>query len=214
MHPSSRRYMARTFARHAAARAPGHVLDIGSMGRRPFYRQIWEGGGWRYTGCDLSAGPNVDRVLDDPFLFPFADESVDAVISGQMLEHNEMFWLTFLEMARVLRMGGLMVHIAPSRGHEHRAPQDCWRFYRDGMTALARWSGLAVLEATTDWETRHLERLARIGVRRRRRMEGTYRRLDTEWGDTVGVFEKATPTGESEGMHYVRLFASRIGPRG
>ena len=214
MHPSSRRYMQQMFRRHAASRPCGHVLDIGAMGRRPFYRSIWEGGGWKYTGCDLVAGPNVDTVLEDPFVLPFGDESVDALISGQMLEHNEMFWLTFLEMARVLRMGGLMVHIAPSRGHEHRAPQDCWRFYRDGMTALVRWSGLAVLEATTDWETRHLETLAEISPRRRRRMEGTYRRLDTEWGDTVGVFEKSTPTAESVGMGYVHLFASRIGTGG
>jgi SAM-dependent methyltransferase len=152
MHRTSIAHMRGAVARHVAGRPAGLVADIGAASRRrPWYRQIWEAAGWTYTGVDLVAGKNVDVVLADPFDFPFPDGRFDAVISGQMLEHNEMFWLSFVEMNRVLRQGGLMVHIAPSRGPEHRAPQDCWRFYRDGMTALGRWSGFEVIEATTDF---------------------------------------------------------------
>lgn len=208
MHNESRAYMQRMFQKHAAPLTPGRVLDIGAMGKRPKYRKIWEAGGWSYTGCDLAEGPNVDVVLEDPFIFPLEDDSFDAVISGQMLEHNEMFWLTFLEMSRVLKMGGLMIHIAPSRGHEHRAPQDCWRFYRDGMTALAKWAGMEMLEATTDWESKHLDFWEGRNSSKRRAMDGSYRQLDTDWGDTVGVFRKVTPTAAADGMRYVRHFAA------
>ena len=48
-----------------------------------------------------------------------------------------------------------MIHIAPSRGPEHRVPKDCWRFYRDGMQAMAYWTGLKCIEATTDWDSIH-----------------------------------------------------------
>ncbi|MBC58153.1 MAG: methyltransferase type 11 [Confluentimicrobium sp.] len=208
MHRESRLYMQRMFQDHASKLEPGRVLDIGAMGRRPKYRKIWESGGWSYVGCDLAEGPNVDVVLSDPFLFPLEDQSFDAVISGQMLEHNEMFWLSFLEMSRVLKMDGLMIHIAPSRGYEHRAPQDCWRFYRDGMTALARWAGLEVVEATTDWETRHLDHWRENNSTKARAMEKTYRNVDTDWGDTIGVFRKTLATADAEGMRYVRHFAA------
>ena len=46
----------------------------------------------------------VDIRLADPYRIPLPDASVDIVLSGQMLEHNEFFWLTFLEMSRVLKM--------------------------------------------------------------------------------------------------------------
>jgi hypothetical protein len=34
---------------------------------------------------------------------------------------------------------------------------DCWRFYRDGFRALAKWARLEVLEATTQWQNQHHE---------------------------------------------------------
>lgn len=41
--------------------------------------------------------------------------------------------------------------VAPSRGPEHRYPLDCWRYYPDGLSALAKWAGLSVIEAKTCW---------------------------------------------------------------
>lgn len=209
MHRESLRYMKDAFVRHALVRPAGKVLDIGASGKRAWYRDIWQDGGWTYDGLDMADRPNVDIVLDDPWKFPLEDDSYDAVISGQMLEHNEFFWLTFLEMARVLKMGGLMIHIAPSRGMEHRDPQDCWRFYRDGMDALAKWSGLDVLEATTDWAPEHFGYAKRFPKHRRRvpELQETMRNEDTDWGDTVGIFVKTTETSDAMGMQYVRHFA-------
>ncbi len=210
MHEESKRYMQEAFRTHAGDRAPGRVLDVGAGKKVGYHRRLWEGSGWTYHGLDFGAGPNIDVQLDDPWIFPLEDASYDAVISGQMLEHNEFFWLTFLEMARVLKMGGLMIHIAPSRGLEHRDPQDCWRFYRDGMTAMAKWAGLDCIEATTDWAPEHfafIEKYRRY-ARRTRYLEATMRSADTIWGDTVGVFVKTSETGVSQGMDYIRRFAA------
>lgn len=212
MHKSSIAHMRRAVARHVAGLPVGEVADIGSASRRrPWYREIWEAAGWTYTGVDLVAGKNVDVVLQDPFDFPIADDRFDAVISGQMLEHNEMFWLSFLEMNRILRPGGLMVHIVPSRGPEHRAPQDCWRFYRDGMTALARWSGFDVIEATTDFLERDVADYAARHPARARAMAPSPV-SDSAWGDTVGVFRKTAELPQTVAAEWVRRMAPRFTP--
>ncbi len=67
------------------------------------------------------------------------------------MEHVEFFWITFLEVARVLREGGICCMIAPSGGPEHRYPVDCWRYYPDVFRALARWARLDVLDVSTEW---------------------------------------------------------------
>ena len=79
-------------------------------------------------------------VLDDPYTLPFADESVDIVVSTSCLEHSEMFWLSFLEMLRVLRPTGLLYLNVSSNGNFHRYPVDCWRFYPDSGVAMVCWA--------------------------------------------------------------------------
>lgn len=145
------------------------AVDIGSYDVNGSYRTLFDAPGWRYTGVDLEAGPGVDVVLSSPYRLPFATGSVDVVLSGQAFEHIEHFWITWLEMLRVLKPGGLVFLIAPSRGPEHRYPQDCWRFYPDGYRALAKFGRCELVEVHTDWEP-HPD-------------PGS-----GPWGDTVGVF--------------------------
>jgi hypothetical protein len=126
---------------------PLFILDLGSLDVNGSYRRYFEVSPWTYRGIDMAAGENVDVVLQDPYDWrEIGSGSADVVISGQAFEHIEFFWLTMLEIARVLKPEGLCCLIAPSGGHEHRYPVDCWRFYPDGFTALARFTSLDVLE--------------------------------------------------------------------
>ncbi len=127
---------------------PLNILDVGSLDvSGGAYRGYFDSSPWTYRGVDMSAGKNVDIVLHDPYNWrEVRSGSADVVISGQAFEHIEFFWLTMLEIARVLKPGGLCCLIAPSSGPEHRYPVDCWRFYRDGFAALARFASLKVLE--------------------------------------------------------------------
>lgn len=132
--------------------APLSILDLGSQDVNGCYRPIFDDPKWKYRGIDLAAGKNVDIVLADPYQWSgIPSGSVDVVISGQAFEHIEFFWLTMLEVSRVLKHRGLCCVIAPSSGPEHRYPVDCWRYYPDGMRALANFARLEVLEATTEW---------------------------------------------------------------
>jgi SAM-dependent methyltransferase len=131
------------------------VLDVGSAvvaeGHRS-NRQAFENPRWRYVGLDIEAGPNVDVVVADAYDWrEVADASADVVACSQVLEHTEFFWITILEIARVLRPNGLAFLVAPGSGPLHRYPVDCWRFYDDGLPALARWAELTVLESAVQW---------------------------------------------------------------
>ena len=131
------------------------ILDVGSRSNdesTPGYRHVLDITQIKahYTGLDIEEGDNVDEVLEKPYEFPSIDDNYDIVISGQMLEHCEFFWLTFKEMARVLKPGGYMCVIAPKIQKQHRFPVDCWRFQPDGMEALAKWAGITCVSATTD----------------------------------------------------------------
>lgn len=155
MHQSSYRNMTAFRDRYLAGREKENlvVADLGSYDVNGSYRPLFTGTAWRYLGLDVAPGPNVDIVLQDPYHWSeLKSDAVDVVISGQALEHIEYFWLTLLEISRVLKPGGLCCLVAPSGGPEHRFPVDCWRFYRDGMEALGSWAGFEVLEAFTNPE--------------------------------------------------------------
>lgn len=171
MHVSSYEHMRDVVGRHLERKRPLEVIDIGSFDVNGTYRPLFDLPGIRYRGLDLEAGPGVDIVLRSPYRFPLPARSVDLVVSGQAFEHIEFFWSTWQEIDRVLRPGGMVFLIAPSRGSEHRYPQDCWRFYPDGYRALAKISGAELVEVSTDWQP-HPD-------------PGS-----SEWGDTVGVFRK------------------------
>jgi SAM-dependent methyltransferase len=163
--------------RYLNGRSKGLVLDLGSQDVNGCYRAIFEQKGWKYLGLDLAAGKNVDVILSTPYCFPLSSESADLVVSGQAFEHVEFFWLTWLEMIRVLKRDGIIILIAPSRGPEHRYPVDCWRFYPDGYRALAAWGNIELLEVATDWEPHPASD-------------------SSAWGDTVGVFRKQQRRGD------------------
>ena len=129
------------------------ILDLGSLDVNGTYKPVFDMPAWTYKGVDMAAGDNVDIVLKDPYTWrEIRSESADILISGQAFEHIEFFWLAILEVTRVLKPGGLCCLIAPSGGFEHRYPVDCWRFYPDGFTAMARFGRLNVLEVSTQWE--------------------------------------------------------------
>lgn len=141
------------------APAGGVIAEVGSLNVNDSIRQFAPEGS-SYIGLDFAKGDGVDVVLSDPYSLPLPEESVDVCVSSSCLEHSEFFWLSFLEMIRVLKPGGVLYLSVPSNGQFHRYPVDCWRFYPDSGRALQNWArknGYAtlLLESFTgpqDWE--------------------------------------------------------------
>lgn len=80
----------------------------------------------------------------------------------------------------------------PSRGRPH-TKVDCWRYYPDGVRAMAAFAGLEVLEATTDFPPKDAG------------PTDAYHQLPEHyWGDTVGVLRKPLDYPDAR-MALVRL---------
>src|SRR4051812_23742356 len=152
------------------------ILDLGSQDINGCYRPLFGLPPWKYVGLDLAPGANVDVVLSDPYdwrgvapgnaggvgarpafgqteiFLEIAPDSADVIVAGQTFEHTEFFWDTARQITRTLKRNGLCCIIVPSSGPEHRFPVDCWRMYPDGLRAVARYAGLEVLVAETQWD--------------------------------------------------------------
>lgn len=115
------------------------IVDLGSQDVNGSLRDHCPPGS-QYVGLDMEPGRGVDLVVEPGASLPFADSSVDVVVSTSAFEHDVFFWETFLELARVIRPGGLVYINAPSNNDFHRYPLDCWRFYPDAGVALAKWA--------------------------------------------------------------------------
>ena len=158
------------------------ILEIGSLNVNGGLRDLAPPGA-DYIGLDLEAGAGVDHVVTGSDDWPVADDSFDLVMASSAFEHDQAFWLTFLQMCRKLKPGGYCYISAPANGKVHRYPQDFWRFYPDAGLALQAWARRQGI-ATTLVESFTAER------------EG-----DT-WNDFCAVFRRGPgnpPTGDAPG---------------
>lgn len=132
------------------------VVEFGSCDINGNLRNIFKH--CEYIGLDMVAGKNVDIVCHSEHT-PFENESVDYVISSSNFEHDECFWMTFLEMCRITKENGLIYINAPSAGKYHAFPTDCWRFMADTGKALVKWAtryGYNIVLLNTYLDTRNV----------------------------------------------------------
>lgn len=115
------------------------ILEIGSMNVNGSLRDFCPAES-RHVGADVSAGAGVNLVISPVSQLPFPDQTFDAVVSSSCFEHDRMFWVTFLEICRVVKEGGYIYINAPSKGEYHRYPIDAWRFFPDAGIALCAWA--------------------------------------------------------------------------
>ena len=101
--------------------------------------------------------------MKNPYVIPLENNYADVVISGQAFEHIEFFWVSFLELVRIVKKDSYIIITAPSAGCVHRHPVDCWRFFPDAMPALAKWGKVDLIETFM---------------------------VEEGWGDNFGVFKK------------------------
>jgi cephalosporin hydroxylase len=151
------------------------ILDVGSYDVNGTMKPIFEQG--QYIGLDMEKGPNVD-IVGKSHEIPFIDNFFDIVISSSCFEHDDMFWISFKEMCRVLKPGGYMYIQAPQNGPYHGWPGDNWRFYADSWRALEKWGKslgyeVELVESYIDEKTPAPE------------YEGS--RI---WNDSIGIYRK------------------------
>lgn len=155
----------RQFARAMKQAPPGPALALGvrALSAEIAQARSWLLGDREITGLDIHPGFGVDVVGDVhqlSSLFPANHFSV--VYSAALLEHVAAPWLVAAECAKVLQVGGIVVHVAPWVWPTHSEPNDFWRFSDQGLVRLfneslgfrtiaSGGSGGAVITPTPDW---------------------------------------------------------------
>lgn len=193
MHPSAYNEMAQCVNTYMRKGQKYTVVDYGSFSSQKrmklTHRSLLEDYDCDIVGVDIRAGRNVDVVMPKPYRVPMKSNSVDVVIAGQVFEHIPFFWASMFEIARLLKADGYLFMTVPSRGHVHTSV-DCWRYYPDGLRAMAAFSGLTLREVRTDFPPRLRDSNPDIKAGGG---QHDYSGIDVEsryWGDTVGVFQK------------------------
>lgn len=82
--------------------------------------------GRRYVGCDMRAGPGVDRI-EDLGRLTLPDDSVPSILCLETLEHVFEVRRAIDEIIRVLAPGGIVVISTPLNFYLHDYPGDYWR---------------------------------------------------------------------------------------
>ena len=113
------------------------VIDIGSMDingtLKPIFNQAKA-----YIGIDQFPGKNVD-IISSSHKINLENDYADIVVTSSCFEHDDMFWISFLEICRIVKPNGHFYINAPSNGPYHAHPVDNWRFYEDSWKALEKW---------------------------------------------------------------------------
>jgi SAM-dependent methyltransferase len=92
----------------------------------------------KYTGFDLYAGENVDVVGDAHMLSTYfeKDEKFDIIFSNAVFEHFAMPWIVAQEIAKLLKIGGLIFVETHFSFSSHERPWHFFQFTDMGLKVL------------------------------------------------------------------------------
>lgn len=120
------------------------LLDFG-CGNRP-YRELFAGKFGRHVGADIAGNEEAELVIGPDGRVPAPDESFDAVLSSQVLEHVAEPRLYLGEAYRLLRPGGSLILSTHGIWPYHPDPTDFWRWTKDGLVREIGRAGFEVVE--------------------------------------------------------------------
>ena len=153
MHPNSE-LLFETYAR-PYFQAGMRVLEIGPDLAPSTFETLVGDDSIKWDTVDLADGhvhapSQLTYTATSEYEFPIEDDLYDIVVSGNVIEHVRRVWRWMPEVARVCKVGGLVITVNPVSWPYHEAPVDCWRIYPEGMRALYEEASLTVLVSQLD----------------------------------------------------------------
>jgi SAM-dependent methyltransferase len=97
-----------------------------------------------YTGCDFPGNELADQPIDEADHLPFASETVDVVLSTQVLEHVANPARYLREAHRVLGRDGLLILSTHGTWRYHPDPTDFWRWTAEGLKRQIETEGFQI----------------------------------------------------------------------
>jgi SAM-dependent methyltransferase len=132
--------------------ARGHLLDLG-CGNTP-YKTWFKSKVEKYVAVDHPPLSEEAQVGCSAEHLPFQDACFDTVFSTQVLEHVPRPWLAAVEIARVLKAGGILILSCPQYWVLHEIPHDYFRFTPYGLRVLfpeADWEWIEHRQQGSTW---------------------------------------------------------------
>jgi SAM-dependent methyltransferase len=128
---------------HLELQSGARVLDFG-CGEMPYRHHF--GPEVQYVGADLPGNPAAEVEVSAGGHLLVADQSFDAVVSTQVLEHVRSPSTYLAECFRVLRPGGRLLLSTHGMMILHPDPLDLWRWTSDGLRYQVEAAGLRVVD--------------------------------------------------------------------
>lgn len=129
-------------AKFIAERQFEQLVDFG-CGNMP-YRPLFEPMVRQYVGCDLKGNALADRHVSGFGELPFPDDSVDIVLSSQVLEHVHDVNAYLSETSRVLKSEGILVLSTHGVWRFHPDPEDYWRWTSSGLRSVVSCNSFTI----------------------------------------------------------------------
>lgn len=132
----------------------GKVLDIG-CGQSP-YRYLLNASATEYKGIDVVEASSFDYVNNDITLFdgeiiPFEDNTFDAIICTEVLEHVYNYQTLVDEMYRVSKPNARAIITIPFSARYHYIPYDFFRYTPSALEKIfSKFSKMEITPRGTD----------------------------------------------------------------
>ena len=125
------------------------ILDAGAG--ESVYKKVFSH--CNYKAIDLAVGESRWNYADLDYIgplheMPIDDETFDAVLCTQVLEHLEWPRESIKEMHRVLKPGGTLYMTVPMAQDEHQVPYDFFRYTSYGIESICRHAGFEEVKIT------------------------------------------------------------------
>lgn len=130
----------------------GTVLDVGA-GQSPW--RGWLPSSATYQGIDIAYAadfgmqPKAKDVIYYPGeKMPLADNSYDAVLCIEVLEHTQDPRLLLSEIIRVMKGDAILLMTVPWSARRHHIPHDYRRYTREGLALVLAQAGFTSIKIT------------------------------------------------------------------
>ncbi len=124
-----------------APRLSGELLDVGAGRARRYADLCPNVTSYRTLDTDTGWQPDIVASAED---IPLPDESVDAILCTQVLEHVAHPQKVIGEFHRILRQGGTCLLTVPQWNELHEEPHDYFRYTSFGLRTLFEDAGFRI----------------------------------------------------------------------
>ena len=138
-----RMQMEQVIETYVSSQSGASLVDYG-CGNMP-YRSLFQPLVSKYTGIDLPGNVMADVIAEDPNRTPLDAQSVDILLSSQVLEHVADPPRYLQEAQRLLKPEGILILSTHGSWPYHPDPHDFWRWTSEGLKKTITEAGFEIV---------------------------------------------------------------------